>query len=123
MVATTEPHLADRFTSDTSEAMRDLHQQLEDLKEAPQEQPKRRRSRRLQKRDDEPVTSIPPTSPHTPSKGKGRRRRGRKKEEPLMDSQVSDSQLLQVTYDDPEGRREKAKLLAQIQRGREGWTN
>ena len=33
-----------------------------------------------------------------------------------MDSQVTDSQLLQVTYDDPEGRREKEKLLARIER-------
>ena len=33
-----------------------------------------------------------------------------------MDSQVSDSQVMQVTYDDPEGRRAKAKLLEKIQR-------
>ena len=40
----------------------------------------------------------------------------RRKEEHLMDSQVSDSQLLQVTYDDPEGRKEKEKLLARVER-------
>jgi hypothetical protein len=118
-----EHQSADNLTSDTFEAMRDLHQQLEGLKEAPQEQPKRRRSRRLQTIEVDPVAAVPPTSPRTPSKRKGHRRRGRKKEEPLMDSQVSDSQLVQVTYDDPEGRREKAKLMARIQRlvgGREG---
>ena len=36
-----------------------------------------------------------------------------------MDSQVTDSQLLQVTYDDPEGRKEKEKLLARVERF--GW--
>ena len=40
----------------------------------------------------------------------------RRKEEHLTDSQVTDSQLLQVTYDDPEGRREKEKLLARVER-------
>ena len=40
----------------------------------------------------------------------------RRKEEHLMDSQVTDSQLLQVTYDDPEGRKEKEKLLARVER-------
>lgn len=40
----------------------------------------------------------------------------------LLDSQVSDSQLLQVTYDDPDGRREKEKLLNRIKRCVAGWS-
>ena len=104
-------------TSDPLEAMRDLHQQLEELREAPQEQLKRRQSRRLRRNEDKGRGTAPPISPHMPGKRRTHRsRRVRGKEEPLMDSQVSDSQLLQVTYDDPEGRRERAKLLARIER-------
>lgn len=111
----------DNLTSDPLEAMKQLHQHLEELREAPQDQQKRRRSRRLQKKEcsDDPPTVVPPVSPSTPGKRRphqSRRGRGRAKEEQLLDSQISDSQLLQVIYDDPDGRREKEKLLARIRR-------
>ena len=104
-----------KLTSDPSEAVRQLKQHLEELQEAPREHQKRRRSRRLQKAlEDRPIVQ-----PSTPRKG-GRVRRTRlhsqHKKDQLVESQISDSQLLQVTYDDPEGRREKAKLLARIER-------
>ena len=101
---------------------RQLQQHLEELRDAPKEQQRRRRSRRLMRRGSED-SGVPPPPPLAPpshgSPGKGRHRRGRRtrrKEEHLMDSQVTDSQLLQVTYDDPEGRREKEKLLARVER-------
>lgn len=100
---------------------RQLQQHLEELRDAPKEQQKRRRSRRLMRKGSEDAAHPPPPllpPPHgSPGKGRSRRgRRARRKEEHLMDSQVTDSQLLQVTYDDPEGRREKEKLLARIER-------
>lgn len=101
-------------TSKPSEVARRMQQQLEEMREAPREQ-RKRRSKRLMRLEEAPPP--PPSHHRSPAPGKPRRsRRNRKKEEPLMDSQVSDSQLLQVTYDDPEGRREKAKLMAQIER-------
>ena len=108
----------ENLTSDPLKAVRQLQQHLDELREAPREQQKKRRSRRLQEKDLKGDPVIPPTSPVAHMKGRGRRnRRGRmKEEEQLTDSQISDSQLLQVTYDDPESRREKAKLLAQIER-------
>ena len=115
------------------EVAKQLQQHLEELREAPREQQRRRRSRRLAKKGSEdavgqlPPPPLPPPSRGSPGKGRGRRgRRVRHKEEHLMDSQVTDSQLLQVTYDDPEGRKEKEKLLARVERfdlrgrGREG---
>ena len=97
-----------------SEVARRIQQQLEEMRDAPREQ-KKRRSKRLMRQEE--VPPVPPPHRRSPAAGRPRRsRRTRKKEEPLMDSQVSDSQLLQVTYDDPEGRREKAKLMAQIER-------
>ena len=115
------------LTSDPSEAVRLLHQQLDELKEAPREQSKRRRSRRLQKKEvssNLPSAGPPVTlaAPRTPGKRRGHHahhhlgRRGRGRGDPPTDSQVSDSQQLQVTYDDPEGRRERAKILARIER-------
>ena len=100
------------------EVAKQLQQHLEELREAPKEQQRRRRSRRLAKKGSEDaVGQLPPPSHASPGKGRGRRgRRVRRKEEHLMDSQVSDSQLLQVTYDDPEGRKEKEKLLARVER-------
>ena len=105
------------------EVAKQLQQHLEELREAPREQQRRRRSRRLAKKGSEntvgqlPPPLLPPPSHASPGKGRGRRgRRVRHKEEHLMDSQVSDSQLLQVTYDDPEGRKEKEKLLARVER-------
>lgn len=101
---------------------RQLQQQLEELRDAPREQQRRRRSRRLMRKGSEDAGQPPPpplAPPAQGSPGKGRTRRGRRtrrKEEHLMDSQITDSQLLQVTYDDPEGRREKQKLLARIER-------
>ena len=101
---------------------RQLQQQLEELRDAPREQQRRRRSRRLMRKGSEDAGQLPPpplAPPAQGSPGKGRTRRGRRtrrKEEHLMDSQITDSQLLQVTYDDPEGRREKQKLLARIER-------
>lgn len=112
-----QPQPDGNTTSDPSEAVRQLQQHLEELRGAQQEQSKRRRSRRLHNKDTKDPPILPPT--HSPRKGRGHhhhRRRGRLREEQLTESQVSDSQLLQVTYDDPEGRREKAKLLARIQR-------
>ena len=107
------------------EVAKQLQQHLDELREAPREQQRRRRSRRLAKNGSEdavgqlPPPPLPPPSSHG-SPGKGRSRRGRRvrrrKEEHLTDSQVTDSQLLQVTYDDPEGRREKEKLLARVER-------
>ena len=100
---------------------RQLQQHLDELRDAPREQQRRRRSRRLMKKGKEdggppPPPPLAPPTHSSPSKGHSRRgRRARRKEE-LMDSQVSDSQLLQVTYDDPEGRREKEKLLARVER-------
>ena len=100
---------------------RQLQQQLDELRDAPREQQRRRRSRRLMKKGKDdgshpPPPPLAPPSHGSPSKGHSRRgRRARRKEE-LMDSQVTDSQLLQVTYDDPEGRREKEKLLARVER-------
>ena len=97
-----------------SEVARRMQQQLEEMREAPREQ-RKRRSKRLMRLEEAPPP--PPSHHRSPAPGRPKRsRRNRKKEEPLMDSQVSDSQLLQVTYDDPEGRREKAKLMAQIER-------
>ncbi len=93
-----EPLLCNNSTSDPSAAMRDLQQQLEELKEAPQDHPKRRRSRRLQSKDEAPELAAV-VAPRTPNKGKlsrRSRRAARTKEEVLMDSQVSDSQLVQV---------------------------
>ena len=120
-----EEEEGDAPLSDPSEAMKQLHQHLEELREAPQEPTKRRRSRRLAKMEvtDPPAARIPPASPSTPGKGRVHHRGRRERERvQLLDSQVSDSQLLQVTYDDPDGRREKAKLLDRIKRlgGREG---
>ena len=105
------------------EVAKQLQQHLDELREAPREQQRRRRSRRLAKKGSEdavgqlPPPPLPPPSHRSPGKGRGRRgRRVRRKEEHLMDSQVTDSQLLQVTYDDPEGRKEKEKLLARVER-------
>ena len=100
-------------TSDPSEAVRQLQQHLDELREAPQEQQLRRQSRRLREKDSD-------HHPHPPIRIKGRGRRARQREgvreKHLLDSQVSDSQLMQVTYDDPEGRREKERVLARIKR-------
>ena len=104
----------------SSEAVKRLQEHLEQIKEAPMEQQKRRRSRRLLSKKDK--SSNPPPASHlshphkSPTKkGQNRRdRRGRRKDEQILESQVTDSQLLQVTYDD--GKKEREKLLARIQR-------
>ena len=104
-----------------SEVARRLQQQLEEMKGDNQ-----RRKRRTKR--DGPAADLPPPPPPVSQRSpvaKARPRRGRKmkrREEPLTDSQVSDSQLLQVTYDDPEGRRAKAELLARIQRCSDAYT-
>ena len=109
-----------RNGNDPSDVAWQLQQHLGEIKEAPKEQQKRRRSKRLMRTESDDSVQPPPPSHRSPAaSGKGRSqrlRRQRHKEEQLLDSQVSDSQLLQVTYDDPEGRREKAKLLARIER-------
>ena len=117
-----ETEIENETKIDSSEAAKRLQEHLEQIKEAPNEQQKRRRSRRLINKEDKP-SNPPPTShsshPHRSpdKKGRSRRdRRGRWKDEQILDSQVSDSQLLQVTYDDPKGRKEKEKLLARIER-------
>ncbi len=106
----------------SSEAAKRLQEHLEQIKEAPMDQHKKRRSRRLLRKEDKTSDAPPPShqshhrkSPH--KKGRSRRnRRGKRKEEQLLESQVTDSQLLQVTYDDPNGRKEREKLLARIDR-------
>lgn len=106
----------------SSEAAKRLQEHLEQITVAPIEQQRRRRSRRLLNKED--AANVPPPashhlhsrkSPH--KKGRGRRdRRRRRKEEQVLESQVTDSQLHQVTYDNPKDRKEKEKLLARISR-------
>lgn len=103
----------------SSEAAKRLQEHLEQIKEAPTDQQKRRRSRRLLSKED--ATTDPTLSSHPQKslykKGRSRRdRRGRRTEDQLLESQVTDSQLLQVTYDNPKDRKEKEKLLARIDR-------
>ncbi|XP_064393637.1 DNA topoisomerase 2-binding protein 1-A-like isoform X3 [Halichondria panicea] len=123
----TDSYNSESDTDDTkvasSEAAKRLQEHLEQIKEAPMDQHKKRRSRRLLGKEDKTNEAPPPShqphhrkSPH--KKGRSRRdRRGKRKEEQLLESQVTDSQLLQVTYDDPNGRKEREKLLAKIDRG------
>ncbi len=82
-----------REESRTAEVARMFQKQLEEIKDAPREQMRRRRSKRLLKKDEE--TSLPLRPPSRT----GRNRRGRRgrKEEELTESQVSDSQILQVS--------------------------
>ena len=101
-----------------SEAVRQLQQHLVELREAPQEK-QRRRSRRLQKKETEeaPPPPLPVEVPrHSPRKRSGRHARHSQERPGPQDSAVSDSQVMQVTYDDPDGRRERAKLMAIIER-------
>ncbi len=109
-------------SSSASAAMKQLHQQLDELKDAPKEK-ERRRSRRLQQKESEvppPSSSVAATShavsqQPTPRKKPVRQsRRGQVKKE--LSSETGSSQMAQVIYDDPEGRREKAKLFARIER-------
>ena len=82
----------------TSEVVRKFQQQLEEIKVAPREA-RRRKSRRLEQKEPEPVApSLPPprTRPSPALPSYRRSRRNRKKSEPLTDSQISDSQVLQV---------------------------
>ena len=112
------PHLDNG--SLTSEAFRQLKQHLDELREAPQEK-QRRRSRRLEKKESEEPPSLPRPAVslqprHSARKRHSRQSRHDREQRGQPDSQVTDSQVLQVTYDDPESRRQRAKLLARIER-------
>jgi len=100
-------------TSSTSEAMKQLQQQLDELREAPGEK-QRRRSRRLQKKE---VEALPLEGHQEPSPRKRHGRHDRRGQDRRGEGhgEVSNSQGAQVIYDDPEGRREKAKLFARIE--------
>lgn len=106
----------------SSEAAKKLQEHLKQINEAPMDQVRRRRSRRLLKKGDKSTHTPQPLQPsHQPKsphkKGRSRRdRRGRRNKDQLLESQVTDSQLLQVTYDDPKGRKEREQLLATVER-------
>ncbi len=115
---------SDTFERDTDdlEAAKHLPEHLKQIKEAPMDQHKKRRSRRLLGKEDK-TSDTPPLS-HRSSYGqsphkKGQRRgdgRRKRKEEYLFDGQVTDSQLLQSTHDDPNGRKKREKVLDRIDR-------
>ena len=86
-----------------SDIVRRFQQHLDELNNAARDK-RRRKSRRLQQKD--PDVAAPPTAPPpAPSGLRGRRqqprqrrsRRTRKREEALTDSQIPDSQVLQVS--------------------------
>ena len=83
----------------TSEVVRKIQQQLDEIKDAPRST-RRRKSRRLQQQEpDLPGPSLPPPQTRHRTPSHRRSRRHRKREETLTDSQISDSQVLQVlTY-------------------------
>ena len=77
----------------TSEVVRKFQQQLEEIKVAPRET-RRRKSRRLQQQEPEATAPPPQTNPSLSLHR--RSRRNRKRSEVLTDSQIPDSQVLQV---------------------------
>ncbi len=99
------------------QAAKRLPAHLQQIKEAPMDQHKKRHSRRLLGKEDK-TSDTPPLS-HRSSYGqsphkKGLNRRdghGKRKEEQLLNRQVTDSQLLQATHDDPNGRKKREKPL------------
>ena len=70
----------------------------------------RRKSRRLVQRGE---AMVPPPLPSARARSR-RSRRWRK--DAMVDSQLSDSQVMTVVYDDPEGRKAKEKLFEAIER-------
>ena len=72
----------------------------------------RRKSRRLVQQRGVPIVPPPLPSPGARSR-RSRRWRGK---EVMVDSQLSDSQVMTVVYDDPAGRKAKEKLLEAIER-------
>ncbi len=117
------------FESDTDDtkvaslqAAKHLPEHLKQIKEAPMDQHKKRRGRQLLGKEDK-TSDTPPLS-HRSSYGQSPHKKGQSrgdvhekvKEKQLLDRQVTDSQLLQATHDDPNGRKKREKPLAKIDR-------
>ena len=91
---------------------RELKRELEELRHSVcGSDPKQRRKSRRLVQQGEGVGPPPLPSPG----GRGRRTR-RWRRDAMVDSQLSDSQVMTVVYDDPEGRKAKEKLLKAIER-------
>lgn len=93
-------------------AQLELKQELEELRHSvcASDPKQRRKSRRLVQRGE---AMVPPPLP-SPRARSRRSRRWRK--DAMVDSQLSDSQVMTVVYDDPEGRKAKEKLFEAIER-------
>ncbi len=120
---------SDNFESDTDDtkvaslqAAKHLPEHLKQIKEAPMDQHKKRRGRRLLGKEDKTSDTSPLShrssygqSPHKKGQSRGDGH-GKMKEKQLLDRQVTDSQLLQATHDDPNGKKKREKPLAKIDR-------
>ncbi len=112
----------DDTTFASSQAAKHLPEHLKQIKEAPMDQHKKRRSRRLLGKEDK-TSDTPPLShrssygqsPHKKRQSRGDGH-GKVKEKQLLDRQVTDSQLLQATHDDPNSKKKREKPLAKIDR-------
>ncbi len=119
---------SDNLESDTDDtkvaslqAAKHLPEHLKQIKEARMDQ-KKRRSRQLLGKEDK-TSDTPPLShrssygqsPHKKRQSRGDGH-GKVKEKQLLDRQVTDSQLLQATHDDPNSRKKREKPLAKIDR-------